>query len=183
MKSSSSFSYLLLLIILLTIIHSNLFAQQDSLSIQQRILQSQETDQVIIMRTRDFIFNKLKAGNITEAAEAYNYAINQFEKEKVKPFWLNEKFLLSYWFGDYNHVYKADSLYNVFKSQIDFYGYPTKEILFPQKDELTLDLDRITYQNKIKLLQTISNNFKTNYVSFPKVYYFCTLLKLGFQND
>lgn len=157
MKSSSSFSYLLLLIILLTIIHSNLFAQQDSLSIQQRIFQSQETDQVIIMRTRDFIFNKLIAGNITEAAEAYNYAINQFEKEKVKPFWLNEKFLLSYWFGDYNHVYKADSLYNVFKSQIDFYGYPTKEILFPQKDELTVDLDRITYQNKIKLLQKVDS--------------------------
>ncbi|MBK7501060.1 MAG: hypothetical protein IPI19_18785 [Ignavibacteriales bacterium] len=73
MKSSSSFSYLLLLIILLTIIHSNLFAQQDSLSIQQRILQSQETDQVIIMRTREFIFNKLKEGSLSQALEAYNY--------------------------------------------------------------------------------------------------------------
>ena len=40
-----------------------------------------------------------------------------------------------------------------------------------------------TNSNNIKLLQTISNNFKTNYVTFLKVYYFCTLLKLGFQND
>ena len=112
MKSLSLFSRLPLLIALLTIIHTNLLAQQDSLSIQQRILQSQETDQVIIMRTREFIFNKLIEGSIDEALEAYNYTISQFEKEKVKPFWLNEKFLLSYWFGDYNHVYKADSLYN-----------------------------------------------------------------------
>jgi len=31
-----------------------------------------------------------------------------------------------------------------------------------------------TKSNNIKPFQTSSNNFKTNYVSFPKVYYFCT---------
>jgi hypothetical protein len=157
MKSSSLFSRLLIFIILLIIIHSNLLAQQDSLSIQQRILQSQETDQVMIMRTREFIFNKLKEGSISEAFEAYKYVINEYEKGNIKPFWVEEKFLLSFWFGNYDLVYKADSIESIINSEIGNFGYSYQDLLYPQRDKMYVELRHMSNKNREKLIQQVDS--------------------------
>lgn len=157
MKSSYLFSRLPLLIILLTFIHSNLFAQQDSLSIQQRILQSQETDQVMIMRTREFIFNKLKEDSVSQALEAYNYVINEYEKENVRPFWVEEKFLLSFWFGKYDLVYKADSIESVINSELGNFGYSYRDLLYPQRDKMFVELRRMSNKNREKLIHRVDS--------------------------
>ena len=157
MKSSYLFSRLPLLIILLTFIHSNLFAQQDSLSIQQRILQSQETDQVMIMRTREFIFNKLKEDSVSQALEAYNYVINEYEKENVRSFWVEEKFLLSFWFGKYDLVYKADSIESAINSEIGNFGYSYQDLLYPQRDKMFVELRHMSNKNREKLIQRVDS--------------------------
>ena len=162
MQSKFSFSIYSLFLVPFFLIPNFLQAQQDSLSIQQKIMESKESDQMIIMRTRNFIYNKLKTGNITDVANAFNYALRNYESEKVKPFWLDEKFLLSYWVGDYNLVYKADSLDNDFKSQVDYWGYPNRDILFPQKDELTVELGIMTNKNKTNLAENVDSLVSDN---------------------
>jgi hypothetical protein len=157
MKSSLSFSPLMFLISFLLFVQFNLIAQQDSLSIHQKILQSQESDQMVIMRTRDFIFKKLKEGKIAEASEAYNYAITQFEKEKVKPFWVEEKFLLSFWFGKYDLVYKADSIDNAVDSEIGNFGYSYQKFLYPAEDIMYIDLRLMSNKNRNRLIQRVDS--------------------------
>jgi len=89
-----------------------LVAQKDSIDIRKEIVESEESEQMLIQKSRNFIYNKLKAGNINDARDAFDYTINQYEKESIRPFWIVEKSLLGYWFGKYEILYVADSIDN-----------------------------------------------------------------------
>ncbi len=139
------------------IIPSILPAQQDSLTIQQKILDSEESDQMFVQRTRNFILNKLKSAEITEAAQAYNYVIQKYENNRIKPFWTVEMFLLCFWFGKYDLLYCADSIENslAFESFEDWSS--PGQYLYPQMDQMALELRIISNQNRSKLMQRIDS--------------------------
>jgi hypothetical protein len=126
-------------------------AQHDSSSIQQKILESEESDQILIQKTRNFIFNNLKSGKVTEAREAYDYCINQYEKESVKPFWTIEKSLLGYWFGKYDILYLADSIENSMENTRRVHSYSQREYMYPQRDKLALEIINLSYEHRTHL--------------------------------
>ncbi len=143
-------------------------AQQDSLNIQKKILDSEETDQIIIQRTRSFILNKLKSDNIDEAFEAYNYIIQKYKNEQVKPFWIIEQFLLGYWFGKYEIIYQADSIEYSIELGMREQWSSQLEYLYPQKDKLSLELKTISSTHRSEIIQRldslVNNNEKYNFL-------------------
>jgi hypothetical protein len=88
----------------------------------------------------------LKEGNITEAFEAYNYALNKFESEKVKPFKMMEKYLLGFWFGEYDLIYEAAVKGTIIEPRFrdfyfdDFLNYNLRDKLTPLDDVMSVEL-------------------------------------------
>jgi hypothetical protein len=142
---------------ILLFIPSILYAQQDSLNIRQKILASEESDQMFIQRTRNFIFDKLKTAEITEAEEAYNFVVNKYESEVTKPFWIEEKFLLGYWFGKYEILFRADSIENSMYLDRNAHWISNREYLYPQPDKLALELGSISYKHKAELMKRLDS--------------------------
>jgi hypothetical protein len=136
--------------ILFVLFPALLLAQQDTSDIRQRILESEDTDQMLIQKTRDFIYNRLRSGDIGEAHKAYDYAINHYEKESLKPFWLVEKSLLGYWFGEYEILYAADSIESTLAND-------RKEYIYPQKDKLALELRKLCAERRVQSIQRIDS--------------------------
>jgi len=136
---------------------SVLQSQQNSSNIRQRILASEEPDQMLVMRTRNFILRNLESGNINEAHEAYNYAVDKLESENTKPFRIVEKFLLGYWFGKYEIIYHADSIENSVDATGGNFFLPSRDYLYPQRDKLALELRIISKKHKSELLQRVAS--------------------------
>jgi hypothetical protein len=154
-KKSISHSHLYLIILLF--ISSGLLAQQDSLNIHQKILESEESEQMLIQRTRNFILTKLKAANVNEAHEAYNFVIQKYEIESIKPFWITEKFLLGFWFGRYEILYCADSIENAIDFERKEHWNSSRGYLYPQRDKLALELRMISNKHRSELNQRIDS--------------------------
>jgi len=157
MAMKSSHLPVLLSLLLLLFISSGLRAQQDSASIRQRILESEESEQMLIQRTRNFILTKLKRTNIREAFEAYNFVLHTYERERVKPFGIAEKFLLSFWFGEYDLLYRADSIENAIDLERRERWNTSRDYLYPQRDELALELATISNRHRPELMQRIDS--------------------------
>jgi hypothetical protein len=132
-------------------------AQQDSSNIRQKILESEESEQILIQKTRSFILNTIKTGKLNEALEAYTYLINQYENESVKPFWTIEKYLLGYWFGTYEIIYLADSLEDSMAFKRKEHSYSEREYIYPQRDKLALELRNLSYDRRTQLLQRVDS--------------------------
>jgi len=154
-KISKNIWCLILTIILF--LPSILYAQVDSLNVRDRILNSQESDQIFIQRTRNFILSSLNDNSISDAKQAYHYVINKYENEFTKPFWNDEKFLLGFWFGEYDYICEADSIENAIIMKIEQDINPTQDVLYPQSDMLSQQLRKITYNNRSTLLQKLDS--------------------------
>ncbi|MBI5474425.1 MAG: hypothetical protein HY961_18970 [Ignavibacteriae bacterium] len=130
-------------------------AQQDSASIRQRILESEESDQILIQRTRDFILNKLEDGRTNEAGEAFDYAVRKLEGASTKAFWITEKFLLGYWFGQYELLYSADSIETSADLERSEHSFSSREVLYPQQDKLSQVLEKLAHKHRSELVQRL----------------------------
>ncbi len=163
MKDTLLSSKFIFLIFSSIILQYNLHSQQDSISIEKRIMEGPESEQLIIMRTRSFIFNNLKIGNITEAFEAYNYALNKFESEKVKPFKMMEKYLLCFWFGEYDLIYEADVKGTIIEPGFrDFYfenflNYYLLNQLSSLYDIMSVELRLLSNRNRTDIIKRIDS--------------------------
>jgi hypothetical protein len=145
MNNKYSLRRRLVYLIVLLLIPMTLPAQQDSLGIRYKTLKGIESDQMFIQLTRDFILSSLKAGNTTEAYEAYHSAEQNYSNTRFQPFWTYEKILLGYWFGEYDIVYMVDS--------IEY----EEDKLFPLEDDLEMELTVISTENRSALMEQIDS--------------------------
>lgn len=163
MKDTLLSSKFIFLIFSSIIFQYNLHSQQDSISIEKRILEAPESEQLVIMRTRSFIFNNLKEGNIAEAFEAYNYALTKFESEKVKPFKMMEKYLLCFWFGEYDLIYETGVKETIIEPRFrdfyfdDFLNYNLRDKLTPLDDIMSVELRLLSNRNRTDIINRIDS--------------------------
>ena len=153
MSTSRWYVLVSILFLLSTIVQ----AQKDSLEIYNKIMNSEESDQMFIQRTRNFIFTSLKSAKISEAKQAYNYAVDKYENEFTKPFWIDEKFLFAYWFGKYEILFQADSIENAYYNKITVPRSSGSEYLYPHPDNLAMQLRYMTNRRRSKIIQLLDS--------------------------
>ena len=112
---------------------------QDSVNtIEKEILEYEDTDLVIISKSRKMIIENIEKHNLQKVKDIYSYLQNKFDKKNTVIFWPAEDWFILLWLELYDELFDKIKKYPPEQNYYDDKIVPPRDLLFEQIRKITI---------------------------------------------
>jgi hypothetical protein len=112
-------------------------SKDTSKSIEQEILQIQETDLSLLSKSRAMLIEALRMNNIVKASKVMQYLETKFDSSRVVTLFPVEKLFVNYWLQNYEDIFlyarKPGPEYNNYENML----LPPRDLLYKELQSIT----------------------------------------------
>lgn len=142
------------------------FSQTDTLkNLEKEILSTEDTDAILLAKTRRRLLTALQNGDIAKAREIFTFSQTRFDPRRVTVWWERERLLIHFWIGDFK------SLLDEIRNQDAFGDRRNRNTITPSDDLFFDDLSSLTRMKYTDIRRVIrSSDVRKDEIDFLELF-------------